>query len=140
MAENTKVQSCVVDSSFILSYLLPDESENSVESVFTSLENGSVRFVSTPLLPFEVINGLRSAVKRKRYTVPEAMILLKNFLALPIEIQEVEFSQTFALAAEEDLSAYDAAYLWLAKEYRLKLFSLDKRLIQVAGQTKSRKN
>ena len=140
MVENTKRQRFVVDASFVLSYLFPDESENTVEEIFSAYEEGNVQLISTQLLPFEVMNGLKTAVKRKRYTKDEALALLKNFLAFPIEMKTVEFSQILVLAIEKDLSVYDAAYLFLTKEYGIKLLSLDKRLVQLTDPIKPRKN
>ncbi len=140
MVENTKRQRFVVDASFVLSYLFPDESENTVEEIFSAYEEGNVQLISTQLLPFEVMNGLKTAVKRKRYTKDEALALLKNFLAFPIEMKTVEFSQILVLAIEKDLSVYDAAYLFLTKEYGIKLLSLDKRLVHLTDPIKPRKN
>ncbi|MCG2691400.1 type II toxin-antitoxin system VapC family toxin [Microgenomates group bacterium] len=114
-AENTK--SIIVDASFILAFLLPDEAF-SAEAVFDQLEKGEIQFFSIPLLPFEVLNSIKVAVKRKRLTINLANRLVKKFFELKIELLPVNYKESFSLAIKKDLTVYDAGYLWLAKNQK----------------------
>jgi len=129
-AENIK--SIVVDASFILAFLLPDETFFA-ESVFDQLEKSEIQFFSTPLLPFEVLNSIKIAIKRKRLKINLANRLVKKFFELKIELLPVNYQESFALAIKNDLTVYDAGYLWLAISKKIKLQTLDKQLRKFAA-------
>jgi len=133
MAENTK--KVVVDASVILAKLLPDEKQSSkVKKLFISFGRREVDFIAPQLLKFEISNALKSAVKQKRLTQLVAEKLLAAFLELPVIYQEVDFLEVLKTALKENLSAYDAAYVYLAMEKKTALVSLDQRLIKVGGK------
>lgn len=128
-AENIK--SVVVDASFILAFLLPDE-KLSAEALFDQLEKSEAKFFSVKLLPFEVLNSIKIAIKRKRLKINLANRLVRKFFALKIELLPVNFKESFSLAIKKNLTIYDAAYLWLAKNKKVKLQTLDKQLKKFA--------
>lgn len=128
MAENTKK---VVDASVILAKLLPDEKQFSkVKKLFAAFGEKEIDFVAPQLLKLEIANALRSAVNQKRITCSIAEKLLAAFLELPIIYQEVDYQEVLKLALERNLSAYDAAYVFLAKKGKIPLVSLDQKLCQ----------
>lgn len=47
---------------------------------------------------------------------------------MPIEIVEIDHADTLGLADASALTAYDAAYLWLARRLGGELVTLDRRL------------
>lgn len=116
----------VIDASFLLSFLVPSEKDSFVEEIFELYKLGKVDFVSTYLLPFEVLNGLRSNVLKSKIKKDKIRKLARSFLALDIEFLEVNKEKTLNLAIKEDLSVYDAGYLWLARELKIPLLTLDK--------------
>ncbi|MDZ4209542.1 MAG: type II toxin-antitoxin system VapC family toxin [Candidatus Curtissbacteria bacterium] len=129
-AENIKP--VVVDASFILAFLLPDETLFT-EAIFDQLEKGEIQFFSIKLLPFEVLNSIKVAIKRKRLNINLANRLVKKFFALKIELLSVNYQESFSLAIKENLTVYDAGYLWLAKNKRVKLQTLDKYLKKIGS-------
>lgn len=131
MDENIDPAVCL-DSSFFLAYLLPDENNSAVQSFFDKFKKRPVRLIAPALLPFEVFNGLISAVLKHRIKLEVALELGKSFLKIPVELKEVDFLSMAGLAAKEKLSLYDAAYLYLSQKYRVKLLSLDKKLHKAA--------
>ncbi|MEK7073779.1 MAG: type II toxin-antitoxin system VapC family toxin [Patescibacteria group bacterium] len=131
MAENINPPSFVIDASFVLAYLFPDESNKSVDEKFIAHENGEVRFISIELLAFEVSNSLRVAVMRKRVSEKVARRLLTRMGDLDIKPCSVDLTKTFDLAMRKGLTVYDASYLWLALEKRLPLLTLDAQLRQL---------
>lgn len=128
MAENTKSSTFVVDASFILSALLPDEHAAKTDIVFEKFASGKITLQSSFLLPFEVLNGLKIAILRKRITSKQARVLAKSFLGWDILLEKVEFLKVLALSLKEDITVYDASYLWLAQKEKIRLFTLDKNL------------
>ena len=54
-------------------------------------------------------------------------------LQLPITRVAVPGLEVLVLAAETGLTAYDAAYLWLARARDAELVTLDKKLGRLAG-------
>lgn len=116
----------LVDASFVLSYLLPDEEKDFSKPFFMDFKEGKITFISSPILEMEVINGIKSAVKSKRIHKKFALSLLKKFLAMTIELLKINLTEIFELALEENLSVYDASYLWLSKDKGVPLLTLDK--------------
>ena len=59
--------------------------------------------------------------------------LSRKFFELEIELLPVEFAEVFKLAEKKNLTVYDAGYLWLAKNKKIKLQTLDKQLKKIAS-------
>ena len=121
-----------VDASFILAYLLPDE-VFSADTLIKRFKAGQTAFISTQLLPFEVLNSLKCALKQKRIIAFQVGVLSRRFLEMEIELLPVEFIEVFKLAEKKNLTIYDAGYLWLAKSRKVKLQTLDKQLKKIAA-------
>lgn len=112
----------------MLAQLLPDENINTVEEIFAGYEQGKVQLSTSPLLPFEVINGLKSAVLSKRIEQKLALALVEEFFTIKISSEKLNFEDVLSLSLEKDCSVYDASYLWLAQNHNLPLLTLDKKL------------
>lgn len=118
----------VVDSSFLLCFLLPDERDELVDEVLDKYTNGKVELFAPLLLPFEIFNGLKVAISRKRISYDEAISLGQRFLRLSIPLIEIDYAKTQEKAHEKDLTFYDAAYLYLSKTEGIPLLALDQKL------------
>lgn len=129
MAANKKY---IVDASFILSFLLPDEDHTEVDQVFNQYGVGDVNFLSTHLLPFEVLNGLKLAVVRKRINTKYAKERMKEFFNYNIKLVSVDFFKVFDLAQKHNLTVYDASYLYLSRVQKTQLLTADKALQKLA--------
>lgn len=130
MGENTEL--CVVDASFLLAYLLPDEEISLVEDIMDRFKQKKVTLLSTYLLPFEVINTLKSVVLRKRVSSDLVYRLATDFLKMKIILEKTDFLEAILLAEKENLSVYDASYVWLARELHIPILTLDRRMKKVA--------
>lgn len=131
MAENTKLPSrAVIDASIALAFLLPDEKETKVDLLFQTLVKDKIKILVPEIFYFEVSNGLRSAVLRKRISFKLARKLLKNFLKLRLEKREIDWLTTFQIALKKSVSFYDAAYLSLAKKEKIPFLTSDKLLLK----------
>jgi predicted nucleic acid-binding protein len=127
------IERFVVDASFVLAFFLPDEDGSAIDRIFGRYAEGEVELTSTPLLPFEVLNGLRSALLRGRVSKETAKRLAEAFIGLEITLKPVDHKACFALSIQEDLSVYDASYVLLARQAKAQLLSLDEGLKSLAA-------
>ena len=84
--------------------------------------------IAPALLQFEVAN---TCIKKIRRHPAQRNALIAAFGMLGrmnVGIVEVEQEEAIVLAERSGLSAYDASYLWLARESRSELVTLDARL------------
>jgi predicted nucleic acid-binding protein len=84
------------------------------------------------LVDYELANLATVKVRRGAVARAEATLLVSTALQLPIQRIAVPCDEVFVLAAETGLSAYDAAYLWLARTTDAELVTLDRQLADVA--------
>jgi predicted nucleic acid-binding protein len=84
------------------------------------------------LLAYEVANTCWK--KLKRYPEQRAELLASHSLLSRLRLKQVEIdaAQVVLLAEKTGLSAYDAAYLWLAQTLKAELVSLDARVLAAA--------
>lgn len=122
----------VVDASYVLTFLLPDEQSEQVKELVLKFGAGNVQFIAPDILPFEIANGLKSATLRGRLRADEAIELMETFLAMHVMILPVAFLETLDLAIARKLSIYDASYAWLAQSRECELMTHDKKLAKIA--------
>ena len=127
-ANTNQKNTFVVDTSFVLAYLLPDEGGRVVEEMFAKFEENKINFISPYLLAFEIMNGLRSATMQKRQSMRAAEHLLDSFLNMGILFEKVNEKEVFRFAVRNGITAYDASSIWLAKSKKLDLLTLDEKL------------
>ena len=78
------------------------------------------------LIDYEIANV---AVKKARLGFEKiATQALKLFAEFKLTRHEVEANEQWQMAMQHDLSAYDAAYLWLAEALRAPLATFDQKL------------
>jgi predicted nucleic acid-binding protein len=120
----------VVDASVALAWSLGDERSEAADAVLARLETEGA--VVPANWPFEVANGLRSAERRGRIRMADALRSALVLKALPIEVEPADLEATLegcaAIARRFDLSVYDAAYVRLAIRQRLPLATADERM------------
>ena len=108
--------------------MLPDEDSLFATNIFNKFSNGEYCLVSCPLLPYEIANGIKVALIRKRIDKVGAENLVDKFLKLNIKLCEIETMKLFEMAVAENLTIYDAAYLLVSRDTNHPLLSLDKHL------------
>jgi predicted nucleic acid-binding protein len=106
----------VVDASAALAWFFKDEA--TVQS-YALLDRVKDEGANVPMIwRFEIANGFRSAMRRKRTSVAERNTALAQLAALPLscdfETHENAWTSIVALSDRYDLTPYDAAYLELA--------------------------
>ena len=122
--------SFVLDASVALAWVLPAEDSEHAAALLSRLAAEGV--VVPEVWPLEVANVLVVARRRGRLDALEVKRAVGALLALPIEVDPETHRQALGtileLAASQQLSAYDAAYLELAQRRGLALATLDARL------------
>ncbi len=121
----------VVDASVAMAWLNPDEEVvEEVNRLFEKSVSGEINFAAPAILRYEIWNGLRNMVLRKRMEsrfIPE---VLDRFGSLQISFfdQENDGGRIMETAVREGLTAYDCSYLILARDLNCDLISNDKKL------------
>ena len=125
----------VVDASMTLSWLLPDEINDSSLLVRNDLLKSESVWVAAHWR-LEVCNSLWMAERRKGLDATGIAQAVALFTQLPVivdpETNGRAAAETLALARQHTLSVYDAAYLELALRRGAALASLDQPLRAVA--------
>jgi len=117
----------VVDASVMASALFGEERH---ALAVTMLQ---IRALAAPhLLDCEMANIALKKVRRDRQPADKVATALQLYAELDIARHAVDTTAVTALADRYALSAYDAAYLWLAEALRAPLATFDDKLAQAA--------
>lgn len=117
----------ILDSSVVIAWLMPDEQAGEAD---LAVAEAMVHGADVPaLFALEVANAMMMNVRRKRIGLDAALAGLADLATLDIRPEVAptpETLQTIAtVAANHRVSAYDAAYLELARRLRGSLATLD---------------
>jgi len=128
----------VLDASVALGWFVDHPVAPFAQRVRQLLETGS-RAVVPALWHLEMANGFAQAERRGVLTAADAdhcLVQVEHLLGRVIESESdlVPLRQACAMAREFGLSAYDAAYLQLARRSGLPLATLDQPLRAAAGR------
>lgn len=127
--------SLVLDSSATLSWCFVDERTPAATKLLRRVAEAGA--LVPALWRLEVANGLLVAVRRSRMTKQERDATLRDLAQLSIvvdpETDDHAWTATLQLADRFGLTAYDAAYLELARRRRIALASLGRPLRQAAA-------
>jgi predicted nucleic acid-binding protein len=125
----------VIDASVALAWCLKDEASDFADRVLDRViaEGGS----APAHWPIEVANGIRSAERQGRIDEDEIVHVSQLLDQLGIEVVPVELTtamwSVLDVARAHELSAYDAAYMDLARFRGVALATLDDRLRNACG-------
>jgi len=122
----------VLDASVAAAWFLADEDDATATRAATRLAEDTA--VVPALFWFEIRNLLVVGERRGRATVADTARFLARLDGLPIEEDgRASGADLLALARAHALSAYDAAYLELARRRAVPLATLDRRLAAAAA-------
>lgn len=124
----------VLDCSVGMTWCFGDETNPYSEAVLQDLADTGAVVPSIWLL--EMANVLLVAERRKRISKAQSRRFVELLQALPIAVDDVSAARAWdgllSLAREQQLSAYDAAYLELAMREGLPIATLDAALRKAA--------
>jgi predicted nucleic acid-binding protein len=118
----------VVDASAVCAMVFGEEEERRVAE-----QIAGDPMVAPTLLSYEVANVCWKKLRRHPEQRPDVLGAYARFSRLGVQQLEVNFAAVVLLAEATRLSAYDAAYVWLARALGVELVSLDRRVLQAAA-------
>ena len=125
----------VIDASATLPWRFADESTPWSEALLDRVEAGEEVLVPAHW-PLEVLNGLLVARRKGRVSDAQVIEFIEDLAALPIRVvpaaDPAQWPAILSLAEQHRLTAYDAAYLDLARRTNLPLATLDDDLRKAA--------
>jgi predicted nucleic acid-binding protein len=125
----------VLDVSACIPWCCEDETTQASEQMLEWAIAGSALHVPS-LWTWEILNTVAVVVKRRRITADRAKEFLEQLATLNIKIDQppaiADFPRLHSLADLRQLTAYDVAYLDLAKRLSLPLATRDNDLIRAA--------
>ena len=118
----------VVDASALAALLF---GEPEAEAIAARLDGA--RLVAPSLLGFELANVC--LIKARRHPEQREALTAAFRLRTRLGVKEapVDHDGTLEVAAATDLTAYDAGYLWLARQLGAELVTLDRQLAEAAA-------
>lgn len=125
---------CVIDCSYFLSFIMPDEKNNDIDLAAYAVFVPSIFFL-------ECMNVLKTSIKKQRITQIQYDECMWAFKDLPFTVDHFsstqESLQTISrLSLEHNLTTYDASYIELAIRLNAKLGTHDKKIIEVCSHRK----
>lgn len=124
--EFKRSRTVVIDSSYVVAYLLSDESVPEVEDFFEKMNKFTI--YAPPLLRYEVTNALITCMRQKRLSEKEAHKAWKLFASHRITFLDIDFGTSIDIAVKNGITAYDASYIVLADDLKCPLLTLDNKL------------
>lgn len=125
----------VIDASVTVAWCFEAEKTPYTEEILERIYQGAEAVVPS-LWSFEIVNALLQAERRKRITAAQATVFLKQLEGFNLVIDSTPlprvFEWIFLEARQQNLTAYDAAYLELALRRGLPLATLDANLKRAA--------
>ncbi|GAB4251258.1 MAG: hypothetical protein Kow00122_08900 [Thermoleophilia bacterium] len=92
----------------------------------------TARTLAAPgLVHYEMANIARTKMLRNPGTGDLLSRAFRRWLDLPVNLLTPDFADVLAIATTEGISAYDAAYICVARDLRAPLLTFDERLAAV---------
>ena len=118
----------VFDSSFIGALIIPDEKNPLVDKLYEKIDDKDEIYVPH-LLYYEIANLFNMLSRRRRFTINEVMQFFPRYAAFQLIYDSetgINYSKKLlCICNDYNISAYDAAYLELAKRKKAILCTLD---------------
>ena len=128
----------VADASFCGAWILADEFSEEADRLLSQLVKGTVQLAVPALWHYEMMNLLRSALRRKRLAPEDVSEAIDALEQVPILLEDLPGGparrRMFHLTVQFDLPAYDAAYLELADRLKIRLVTCEAKLNAAAKQ------
>ena len=95
------------------------------------------RLVAPPLLGFELTNVCLKKSRRHPEQRSSLTAAFRLRTRLAVEEIDVDHDSALELATATGLTAYDASYLWLTRQFGAELVTLDRQLAEAAESYRS---
>ena len=119
----------IADTNIFLAVTLDEPEKEHIIQITSGID-----LISPEILPYEIGNALSAMVKRKQLTSEEALQAEQKTHFIPVRLVTIDVQKALKLAIRFNIYAYDAYFLHCAKSLKYPLFTLDKRMKQVANE------
>jgi predicted nucleic acid-binding protein len=120
----------VIDASALAALLMPEDGGEEVEKAVKETERVSTLDLAT----YEVGNAVWRRVRRGELSMEEGNVVVSTLLSLLETFEVFSYREVaadaFRLAVDAGITAYDAAYVVLAKKLDARLITLDGELLR----------
>jgi predicted nucleic acid-binding protein len=120
---------CVVDASAMGALLFGEPRAEEVAEVMEG-----AHLAAPALLWFEMASVCLKKIVAHPELETRLMLAFDLFFRLAIDTVQVDHTATILLARQTGLTTYDASYLWLARELKGELITLDEKLLDVVDR------
>lgn len=120
----------VVDTSAVVAVLLGEKHR---EPILRHTEGEDL--IAPGSLRWEIGNAFSAMFKRGRLGLEAALEAVAHYQDIPIQFVEVGLDEALRLSEQQDIYAYDAYMLSVAKRHRAPLLTLDGGLKEAARRT-----
>jgi predicted nucleic acid-binding protein len=123
----------VLDASLIVAHVLGEEAIVARADIIETLKNGKI--VVPAHWTVEISNAMITNVRRRRLSFEDAQLVLQEIAKYDVEVRPAspgDISTPISFAHEQQLTAYDAAYVKLAMDTRATLATLDDAMRRAA--------
>ena len=120
----------VIDASVALKWVLDDEQDIQQALALRDdfLRNRRIQLFAPSLYIYEVINGITSAIRRRRLRDAEGRDLLRSLLEAEVVLSVPGIDRMYKIALDFGLSAYDSSYVSLAEDLAADFLTADRQL------------
>ncbi|MBU1084835.1 MAG: type II toxin-antitoxin system VapC family toxin [Candidatus Beckwithbacteria bacterium] len=125
----------VIDASVVLKWFSKEGEELAKEAreIHKKIVNGKIEVWAPELLLTEVLNILARKKKLENKWLNKIMGRLNKMRINWVSMGADEILGLAKIVGKYKVTAYDGQYLWLAKEKKCKLLTLDKELLKIKG-------
>ena len=124
----------VIDNSVIMTWAFRDENNPYADAVLGHLATAPA--IVPSVWPLEVVNVMLVAERRSRLQQADSVRFITLLSQLPIVVDrdwpDSRMEELLAIGRANDLSSYDASYLYLAMRRGIPIATLDEKLITAA--------
>jgi predicted nucleic acid-binding protein len=127
----------VIDASVLIKFYVPEILSDKAEKLLTSVEQGDVTLLAPDLIYSEVGNILWKKQQMKELTRSEVEEIIDVIVSLPLKIETSKLLLPLAMdiGIEYRITVYDALYLSMARIYKIKMMTADKKLADAMAKT-----
>jgi predicted nucleic acid-binding protein len=122
----------VIDASVCLKWVFEEEDSDKARNLLNLSENKKILLLAPTIWEYEIVNGFASAVVKEKLSFDKSKKLMGLVLEAKPEMISISdlLSECLSNSKKYDISAYDSAYVTLAKENKIILISADAKLVK----------
>ena len=128
------MEKLVSDASVIVKWFIEEEHSDKALKLRDMHVNGEIIITAPELLPFEVLNALKHSNLFKKEELKSAAQSLSSYGIQLHSLKGKIAEKTIEIAAEKDITIYDASYIALATTLNTTLYTADEKLIKKLGK------